>query len=315
MSLPFDLDDLVAFRALADLGSFRKAAGAVHLSQPAFSRRIDKLERALGVALVERTTRRVALTAAGREFERKMRVLLDDLDNALLAIRGDPATRGERVTLACVPSVVPGLVTEALQRYRHSHPRVQVIVLDAKSHEVRQAVSQGDADFGLGFLDEQDGELEFHPLYDEAFVLACRADHPLAARERVRWSELDAHAFIALARTSGNRLVLDRALAGTELRPRVAYEVQTGSTALALVEAGLGVAAMPATALDAARREGARAAPGLVGVPLTQPEVRRTMGLLRRRARALSSSAAQLHALFQQGGREHALRMHEAGKA
>ena len=296
MRMPFDLDDLVAFRALADLGSFRKAAAAVHLSQPAFSRRIDKLERALDLALVERSTRRVALTAAGREFERKMRVLLDDLDNALLAIRGDPATRGERVALACVPSVVPWLVAEVLRRYRASHPRVQVIVLDAKSHEVRQAVSQGDADFGLGFLDEQDGDIEFSPLYDEAFVLACRADHPLAARERVAWAELDAHAFIALARTSGNRLVLDRALAGTRLRPRVAYEVQTGSAALALVEAGLGVAAMPAMALQG--REHAR----LVGVPLHEPEVRRTIGLVRRRARALSASAAQLYALFRQAG-------------
>jgi DNA-binding transcriptional LysR family regulator len=302
MRLPFDLDDLVAFRALADLGSFRRAAETVHLSQPAFSRRIDKLERALGVALVQRTTRRVALTAAGREFERKMRVLLDDLDNMLLAIRGDPATRGERVTLGCVPSVVPWLVAEVLRRYRLSHPRVQVVVLDTKAHEVRQAVAQGDADFGLSFLDEQDGDLEFSPLYDEAFVLACRADHALAARESVAWAELDAHAFIALARTSGNRLVLDRALAGMALRPRVAYEVQTGSAALALVEAGLGVAAMPATAIEPPHRAGAPAASAVVGVALGQPEVRRTMGLLRRRGRALSASAAQLYLLFQHCG-------------
>lgn len=294
MSLPFDLDDLVAFRTLADLGSFRKAAAAVHLSQPAYSRRIDKLERALGVRLVERTTRRVALTAAGREFERKMRVLLDDLDNALLAIRGDPATRGERVTLACVPSAVPRLVTPVLRRYRQSHPRVQVILLDAKSNEVREAVSQADADFGLSFADQHDGNVEFTPLFDEPFVLACRVDHELAARPAVDWSELGSYGFIALARTSGNRLVLDRALAAGPARPRVAYEVQTGATALALVEAGLGVAAMPQSALlDHAQ---------LVGVPLRNPEVSRGVGLMRRRGSALSASAAQLYALFQQQG-------------
>ena len=296
MSLPFDLDDLIAFRALAELGSFRRAAEAVHLSQPAYSRRIDKLERALGVRLVERTTRRVRLSAAGREFERKMRVLLDDLDNALLAIRGDPGTRGERVTLACVPTVVPSLVAGVLARYRNSHARVQVTVLDTKSNEVREAVAQGDADFGLSFVDEPDGDLEFTALFDEAFVLACPPGHALARRAGVRWAELDRHAYIALARTSGNRLIVDRALAAAGLRPRVAYEAQTGATALALVEAGLGVAAMPAMALQG--REHAR----LVGVPLHEPEVRRTIGLVRRRARALSASAAQLYALFRQAG-------------
>lgn len=310
MSLPFDLDDLVAFRALADLGSFRKAALAVHLSQPAYSRRIDKLERALGVRLVERTTRRVSLTAAGHEFDRKMRVLLDDLDDALLAIRGDPATRGERVTLACVPSIVPTLVAQVLRRYRDSHPRVQVTVLDAKSNEVREAVAQGDADFGLSFVDAQEGDVEFAPLFEESFVLACRRDHPLAARRELAWAELDAHAFIALARTSGNRLVLDRALAGLPLRPRVAYEVQTGTTALALVQAGLGVAAMPASSMSAGEHE------GVLGIALVRPEVRRTMGLLRRRGRGLSASAAQLYLLFQHSGRDpNALRTAPAADA
>ncbi len=292
MSLPFDLDDLVAFRTLADLSSFRKAAAAVHLSQPAYSRRIDKLERALGVRLVERTTRHVALTAAGREFERKIRVLLDDLDNALLAIRGDPATRGDRITLACVPSTVPHLVVPVLRRFRLSHPRVQVILLDVKSNEVREAVSQGDADFGLSFVDQPDGNIEFTPLFEEPFVLVCRCDHELAARPAVCWAELASYGFIALARTSGNRLVLDRALAGSAARPRVAYEVQTGATALALIEAGLGVAAMPASALA----EHAQ----LVGLPLRDPEVRRSVGLIRRRASVLSASAAQLYSLFQQ---------------
>jgi DNA-binding transcriptional LysR family regulator len=77
MAINFDLNDLLAFRAVAELTNFRRAAESVHLSQPAFSRRIDKLEQALGVRLLERTTRRVTLTAVGRDFERKVRELLD----------------------------------------------------------------------------------------------------------------------------------------------------------------------------------------------------------------------------------------------
>lgn len=292
MHLNFDLNDLIAFRALAELGSFRKAAEAIHLSQPAYSRRIEKLENAIGVRLIERTTRRVTLTAAGREFERKVRALLDDLDNALLGIRDDPGTRGDRLTLACVPSVVR-YVSDVLRKYRHTHPRVQVTLCDAKSNEVLQAVTQNDAEFGLTFLDAYEGDIEFTPLLQEHFVLVCRQDHPLARERRVTWAQLDGHAFIALARTSGNRLMIDRELASTAVRPRVAYEVQTGTTALALVSAGLGVAAMPEMAVSGNKH-------ALVSIPLAEPEVTRTVGLIQRRGRALSASAQQLFELFRQ---------------
>ena len=106
MAINFNLNDLQAFRAVAELSSFRKAAEALHVSQPAFSRRIEKLEEALGVRLLERTTRRVSLTAVGRDFDRKVQQLLDELDNTLLGIRGVATTRMGEVTIACVPSTV-----------------------------------------------------------------------------------------------------------------------------------------------------------------------------------------------------------------
>ena len=104
MSAHFDLNDLMAFRAVAELGNFRKAAESVHISQPAFSRRIDKLEQALGVRLLERSTRRVSLTVVGRDFDRQLRQILDALDTTLLGIRGVAATRMGEVTIAAVPS-------------------------------------------------------------------------------------------------------------------------------------------------------------------------------------------------------------------
>ncbi|MFS8981284.1 LysR family transcriptional regulator, partial [Cupriavidus necator] len=93
MTINFNLNDLQAFRAVAELNSFRKAAASLNVSQPAFSRRIDKLEEALGVRLLDRTTRRVSLTTVGREFDRKVKEILDELDQTLLGIRGVTTTR------------------------------------------------------------------------------------------------------------------------------------------------------------------------------------------------------------------------------
>ena len=292
MAINFDLNDLLAFRAVAELANFRKAAESVHLSQPAFSRRIDKLEQALGVRLLERTTRRVTLSAVGREFERKVRDLLDDLDSTLLGIRGVAATRMGEVTVACVPSTVNYYLSEVIRRYHVQCPKVRVKVHDAGANEVLAAVSRGEADFGLNFMGAQEGELEFRPLADERFVAACRRDHPVARLRKVSWAQLAEHDFISVGRSSGNRLLLDQALAGVAQRPQSIYETQHVTTLLGLVEAGLGVAAVPSMAMPGPDH------PLLVSVPLVDPVVTRKVGLIRRRGRSLSPAAQQLYDLF-----------------
>jgi DNA-binding transcriptional LysR family regulator len=292
MAINFDLNDLLAFRAVAELSNFRKAAESVHLSQPAFSRRIDKLEQALGVRLLERTTRRVNLTAVGRDFERKVRELLDELDNTLLGIRGVAATRMGEVTVACVPSTVYYYLSEVIRRYHEQAPKVRVKVLDAGANEVLAAVSRGEADFGLNFIGAQEGELDFEPLVEERFVAACRRDHPVAKMQRVSWSQLAQHDYISVGRTSGNRVLLDQALAGVKDRPQAIYEAQHVTTTLGLVEAGLGVAAVPAMAMPGPEH------PLLVSVPLVDPVISRKVGLIRRRGRSLSPAAQQLYDLF-----------------
>ena len=292
MAINFDLNDLLAFRAAAELSNFRKAAETVHISQPAFSRRIDKLEQALGVRLLDRTTRRVSLTAVGRDFARKVEQLLDDLDHTLLGIRGVAATRMGEVTIACVPSTVYYFLSQVIRRYHERYPKIRVKVLDAGANEVLAAVSSGEADFGLNFIGGQESDIEFKPLLEERFVAACRRDHPLAKKRKVSWSELGAHDFISVAKSSGNRLLLDQALAGVDGRPQAIYEAQHVTTMLGLVEAGLGVAAVPSLAMPGKDH------PLLVSVPLVDPVVTRRVGLIRRKGRSLSPAAQQLYGFF-----------------
>ncbi|MDE1168085.1 MAG: LysR substrate-binding domain-containing protein [Pseudomonas sp.] len=292
MSINFDLNDLQAFRAVVEKGSFRKAAEAISISQPALSRRIEKLESALGVRLFDRTTRRVSLTMVGRAFAPSAERLLNDLDLALLGISDVASTRLGHVTVACVPSAAYYFMPSVVARYHRLYPRIRIKVLDASARDVQEAVVSGEADVGLSFLGNLQAELEFELLLQEHYVAACRRDHPLAGRASVSWEQYYTFDHISVDKTSGNRAVLDLALRHiTPAQPSIC-ETRHVTTMLGLVEAGLGIAAVPSMAMPGAGHQ------LLTSVPLVEPQVVRSVGLIKRRGRALTPAALELERLI-----------------
>lgn len=285
----FDLADLRAFVAVAKLGTFRAAAAELHLSQPALSRRVEKLEDALGVRLFHRTTRKVDLTAVGREFWQRATQLLNGLEESLLGIR-DVASRvtGE-VTIACIPSAIRFFLPNVLKEYHQRYPGIVVRVIDQGANDVLTTVVRSEADFGLNYVGTQDPQLEFDAVLKEPFVLACLADHPLAKKREVKWAELAPYDYMSVTKASGNRFLIDMALSNLPTRPRWFCEAQHVSTLVSFVEAGLGVAAVPRLALPPGEH------PTLVCVPLVKPLVQRTVGLIRRAGRSLPPAAQQLY--------------------
>lgn len=295
MSINFDLNDLQAFRAVVELGSFRKAAEAVNISQPALSRRIDKLEQALGVRLLERTTRRVGVTAVGRAFARSAEQLLDDLDLALLGLRDVASSRTGHVTIACVPSIAHYFLPPLIVDYRKRYPRIRVVLLDSSANDVVSSVMSAEADFGIGFMGSEENEVEFKPLLQERFVVACRRDHPLAKKKQVSWRELYEHDYVSVDRTSGNRLVLDQALNAVVPKGPSVCETRHVTSLLRLVEEGIGVAAVPSMAMPAPEQS------NLTSVPLKDPVVTRRIGLMTRRGRQLTPAAEAFYQLIVSG--------------
>ena len=288
MPLNVDLNDLQAFRAVVEHGSFRKAAEAISITQPALSRRIEKLETTLNVRLLERTTRRVALTSLGRAFLVRVERILDEVDSALMTLTDAGSALSGKVTIACVPSTAYYYMPAVISDFHRSYPNISVRVFDASANDVSSAVASGEADFGVSFSGNLAPELDFELLLRERYVLACRRDHPLAAGERVTWAEMFEHDYIGLDNTSGNRLLLDQALSTLRpARPSVCVTRHV-TTMLGLVEAGLGVAAVPSIALP----EGDHAV--LKQVPLIEPEVLRDVGLIQRRGRTLTPAALEL---------------------
>ena len=270
-----DLEDLRAFVATAEMQSFRAAAEVIHLSQPALTRRIQKLETTLGVALLERSTRRVSLTAVGRDFLPRARRLLDDLETSLMSVREIAERRSGLVSIACIPTAAYYFLPDVISAFTAEFPAIRFRIVDAGANEVLQSVLNREVDFGITLLGADDPGVVFDPLIEEPFLLACRRDHPLAGREMVTWAELGDHAFVTVGRSSGNRLIMDLALSKAKVRPRPLFEVQHLSTSLGLVEAGLGVAALPRMALPVGPH------PSIVTVPLGAPRITRTVGVVR----------------------------------
>ncbi len=174
----FDLSDLRAFVCVADLGSFRAAAEALHLSQPALSRRVDKLEQALGFRLFERTTRKVDINAMGRAFLPRARHVLGELESALLGMVDLSARIHGLVTVACIPTAVDNFISGVVRDFHRRLPGIRVRLLDQPAPDILLSVARSEADFGITYLGLQEPDLEFERLVDEPFVLACRGDHP-----------------------------------------------------------------------------------------------------------------------------------------
>ncbi|WP_034948476.1 LysR family transcriptional regulator [Erwinia oleae] len=292
MSMSVDLNDLYAFRALVKHGNFRKAGEAICLSQSAFSRRIDKLESALGVKLFERTTRRVSLTLVGRTFAERAERLLADFEDVVSDISEVDQTRSGLITVACVPSAALYFMPDAIVRFQQKYPRVRIKLIDSSAGDVYNAVVNGEADFGISFSGSPQPDIEFISLVEDTYVVACRHDHPLVGRESISWAEFYRYDWVRLDKTSGNRNLLDRVVGHiVPSRPSVC-ETQHVTTQLGMVEAGIGIAAVPAMSVPFSGHH------ALTRLLLTDPVVKREMGLLRRSGRTPSHIAGELARLI-----------------
>ena len=291
--IKFDMGELQAFVVTAEKASFRLAAETLCLSAPALSRRVERLELALGVRLLERTTRSVELTAIGQEFLHEARTALAGLDAAVRRVSDQIHLRRGRVTIACIPSVASHLLPRVLRGFAVAQPEVQVHVMDESASQVLDAVLSGAADFGLSFTGTQESAVRFEALIKERYMLAMPRSHRWAQRKEVLWAELAGMRLVSVSRDSANRLLLDQATADLPEQPVAWYECNHVVGALALVEGGLGLAVLPQLALPPGHAE-------VCGVPLCAPDLWRTLGLLQRRDRVLSPAAEALRGRVRQ---------------
>ena len=292
MRINFDFTDLEVFLAVHKARSFHRAAEQLALSQTSVTRRVQKLEESLGTRLFDRTTREVRPTLAAKRLKLRAESILEDTEETMLAMRDESAAfayqRAQNVTIAAIPTVIAALVAPALRQLREAGHKPRVQILDMSANEVAEAVANADADWGIGSVPMLEPTTEFTPLMDDALGLAMPPDHPLAKRGAVLWAALTEVPLILPARGTGNRLMMDEALARKQRPLRWDMEVGRTTSALALVARGLGLAPVPKFAMTDPSSSGLR------WRPLKDPDVSRPVGLITRYGQADTPSASAL---------------------
>lgn len=280
------LRQLRVFQSVAQHSSFTRAGDQIGLTQPAVSRCVTELEQHLGIKLLDRTTREVVLTEAGRSLAVRLARVLEDLDSVLLDVRGLATQRQGRVRVASSPTLSANLLPECIARCRQEHPGLQLLLLDRMQHDALASVLSGEVDFGVVIEPEpgRSDELHAEPILSEPFCLVCPPTHRLATQRSVRWAALAGEPLVLLDHASGSRRLIDDALHQHGVQALVAQEVGHVTTIFRMLDAGLGISVVPTLALPPSGLQ------GLEVRPLT-PRVERAIVLVRRANRALAPVA------------------------
>jgi DNA-binding transcriptional LysR family regulator len=244
-----ELRQLRYFVAIAEEGSFSRAAVRLHVSQPPLSTQIRGLEEELGAPLLVRTNRGVSLTASGQLFYEEVRAILARLESA--RIRMLQANRGDvgMLSVGFVSIADYGILPPALKSFRSQFPLIEVqlheLTTDAQIRELRAA--RLDLGFGLAPVEEPD--LEFAMILREALVLAAPADHPAAASDTIDLRSLSKDSFIVPPRDIAPGLydlTISRCRSAG-FAPRIVQNARQMQTVIGLVSCGMGLALVPAS--------------------------------------------------------------------
>jgi LysR family transcriptional regulator, hydrogen peroxide-inducible genes activator len=291
---PMELHQLRYVAAVAQTGSFSRAAEHCHVSQPSLSQQIQKLEDELGQRLFDRLPRKVRLAAAGELFLPRALRVIEELDLAQREVRDSQGQLRGSLTIGALPTIAPYLLPPVICAFSQKHPRVEVIVQEDTTARLLQLGSAGEIDLLIASLSISGDRFESELLFREELLLALSPDHPLANRKHVTLADLQAERFILMKEDHclGNQ-VLDFCNR-RDFHPQVSCRSAQIETVQALVQAGLGVSLVPRMAVGKSH-----AAEPLYR-SLANPRPTRDVALLRHKRRPLiraaTAFAEHLHA-------------------
>jgi LysR family hydrogen peroxide-inducible transcriptional activator len=239
------LKQLRYFLTLTETEHFGKAAERCFVSQSAFSNAIQELETTLGARLVDRTNRSVTITSTGQEVAVQARLVLRDVDGLVDLTRG----RGEPLTgelrLGVIPTIAPFMLPGVLPKLRKQYPNLELLLAEDQTDRIHRRLLDGDLDVLLLALPWELRGVEEMPLFDDAFLLACRDGTERVDPENYRFNRLTSDSILLL---EDGHCLRDHALSACKIRNTEKVRRFGASSLLTLIEmvdADLGVTFLP----------------------------------------------------------------------
>ncbi|PYJ41386.1 MAG: hypothetical protein DME86_08760 [Verrucomicrobia bacterium] len=281
MQEPIEIRHLRYFLAVAEAGSFSRAADRLGISQPSVSQQMRDLETALRVVLFQRRGKRILLTPRGLIFQEHARAILRQLENFLQELNSEPGQLRGTLHLGVVPILNVPLVPQLVGMFTADHPGISLIVEEISSTEIETALEEGRMDVGLGFLTRHSPNLRYECLCTDEFALVVSEAHPWSNRRVIPLAELHQQRLLQLPDSFVMRRMTDEICRNHRVRPRTVAEINAIETLLRSLAPLNAAALMPKIALRG--REGLK----LKAIPLRGKKLGLEIGLLR-----LSDSAA-----------------------
>ena len=290
-----NLRDLEYLVAVGDERHFGRAAEACSVSQPTLSTQIRKLEAELGVELVERSPRRIALTDAGRQVVERARIILSESDNIRDIARSsaDPAVGSLRIGL--FPTLAPYLLPHVVPKIHERFPDLELLLVEEKTDVVLQRLRDGKLDAGVLALPVSDDQLHQEFLFSEDFVLAVPSDHRLAEVDGPSTMSVLAGESVLLL--EDGHCLRDQALAVCQLSgadERSGFRASSLETLRQMVAAGVGVTLLPELSV----RPPVPSYDDIRLIRFTEPIPRRDIAMFWRRSSPFRDFLPQLADLF-----------------
>jgi len=299
-----DIRQLRYFVALARERHFTRAAALLQIAQPALSQQIQALERELGVVLLNRTRRRVELTAAGEALLARAERILAELEHTQAEMAEFAGLRRGRVLLGALQSLSGYWLSGVLTRFHTRYPGIELALREDGSEQLIQLLAAAHLDFALVHVTGDpwppyllQAELVAEPLLREELVLIAPTVHPLAGRRGVDFAELRDESFIAFKPGGGLRRALVEAGATAGFTPRIVCESANLNTIRVLVAEGLGISLLPRSVAESAGR-------AVAIIPIAEPSLARTV-LLTWRTDHVRSAAAETCLAFIRAASSH----------
>ncbi len=274
--------------ALAEERSFTRAAAREHIAQPALSQQIRRLEDEVGLALVERTTRRVSLTGAGELLVGRARRVLAETEAAQAELQALTGVQTGLVRIGAMHTMGPVDLSLVLGIFHHRHPGVELNVREQSSEELAEMLRDDELDLAFLSVTErvESHGLGLHQLVSEELVVILAHDHPLGDRRQIRMSDLADENFISWREGARLRELLVTAGRGVGFEPRVMLASNESERIRRLVARGLGVAILP-------RSDAEKPGADVAVARLIQPALTRDITLAWREGRRPAPAATE----------------------